>query len=250
MKYIIVEELKNSIWNLRFFCGVVLILLTALAAEHSHLQFLSEFGVSAEGPGWFVAYSYFTNGANSLLFIPIAVPLAAGGDTETELRSRFFVFSAIRSGKNQYIIGKVCGLIFSGGLMACVAMGLLLAISCWGFGNLPALGGENDLSPFLANVILSFPRGFLNGALWATIGGLAAVVIRSRSQAYAVPFVIYYVLTVFQERYYGSLFFLNPRYWIAPVYYDNSFCILVLSVLCIMSSLLFMLATKRRLYYA
>lgn len=102
---------------------------------------------------------------------------------------------------------------------------------------------------FLSDAGLSFLCGFLNGALWSLVGGFSAVVTRNRYLAYAVPFILYYVLSVFQERYYQSLFFLSPRYWAVPVYYSPVFCIVMLLSLCILVCFLFMKAVKRRLAY-
>ena len=54
------------------------------------LQKIINAGGSAEGPGWFVAYTYCMNSVNMLLFVPIAVAFAGGENTEAELHSRFF----------------------------------------------------------------------------------------------------------------------------------------------------------------
>ena len=248
MRHIIAVEFKNSVWDVRFFAGVLLILAAALISEQLYLQFLIDAGGSQEGPGWFLAYSFCSNGTNTLLFVPIAVTFAAGGDAEMEVRSRFALFSCVRSGKKKYLVGKAAGLILSGGFMLCFAMLLMLGISCIGFGQFPIL---SDHGPAFSELLLKvLVRGFLNGALWAMVGGLAAVVTRNRYLAYAVPFILYYVLSVFQERYYRALFFLNPRYWMAPVYYSDLFCIVALLILCVFTGLLFMWALKRRLDYA
>src|SRR5699024_12725668 len=50
-----------------------------------------------------------------------------------------------------------------------------------------------------------------NGALWALAGSTAAVLTRNHYLGYAVPFILYYVLTVFQERYYDKFYILSPR---------------------------------------
>lgn len=61
---------------------------------------------------------------------------------------------------------------------------------------------------------------------------------------------IYYVLTVFQERYYQKAFFLSPRYWAASIYYNDIFCIAILAVGSFLTALIFMCAIERRLRYA
>lgn len=247
-RYVFAAELKNDILNVRFFMGALLILTAALLSEQVHLEFLIDAGGSQEGPGWFLAYSFCSNGPHTLLFVPIAVSFAAGGEAEKELHSRFALFSCVRTGKKQYILGKMAGFIFSGGLMLCTAMLLMLGISCIVFGDIPVLS-ENGPAFFelLLKVLASFLRGFLNGALWAMAGGFAAVTARNCYLGYAVPFILYYVLSVFQERYYRDYLFLNPRYWMAPVYYSDLFCIVVLLTLCVLIGYLLIRALKRRL---
>lgn len=251
MKQVVWVEAKNSVCNLRFLVGVFLIVVVALLSVGTMLKKIADTGSSPEGPGWFVAIMYCMNSINTLMFIPIAVSFAAGENAEEELRSRFFMFSYIRTGKKQYLFGKAVGLCISGGLMVCFAMMILLGISIIGFGRFPAMGGvEAGIFELCGTTALSFLRIFLNGALWALVGGFAAVVTRNRYMAYAVPFIVYYVLTVFQERYYQKLYFLNPRYWATTMYYGNLFCISVLLAVTLLMAFLFIWAIKRRLAHA
>lgn len=81
-------------------------------------------------------------------------------------------------------------------------------------------------------------------------GGTSAVITKNRYMSYAVPFILYYVLTVFQERYYQKAFFLSPRYWAASIYYNDIFCIAILAVGSFLTALIFMCAIERRLRYA
>lgn len=251
MKRIIWTEIKNDIMNFRFLFGTLLIVIVTIVSEGAMLTKLANSYQSAEGPGWFVGYSYCMNGINTLLFIPIAVALPAGENAEAELRSRFFIFSYTRTGKREYLFSKAIGLFASGGFLTFLAMVFLMAVSIIRFGHIPALMPEevNGLELY-SKTLLSFPRIFLNGALWALVGGLASVVSKNRYMAYAVPFVMYYVLTTFQERYYQKLFFLSPRYWATTLYYGDFFCIGILLISSLLIAFLFMLAIKRRLEHA
>lgn len=251
MKRVIVEEVKHGIWNLRFPCGMLLIFISSLITVQPYVQQIQEMKGAVEGPGWFAAYTYCISARNALLFIPIAVPLAAGADAELELRSRYYMYGLPRAGKKPYLIGKAVCAAVSGGLMSLLAMLLLLMTLFLWVGNIPALdGGGADTAGILSALAAGAVRFFLNGALWAIAGSLAAVKTRNRYLAYAVPFILYYVLTVFQERYYNTLFFLSPRYWVAAVYYGNFFCIPVLLALCILTAFLLMWAVKRRVEHA
>ena len=66
---------KNNIRSIRFILGIFLIVSATLMSEHEMLQKIINAGGSAEGPGWFVAYTYCMNSVNMLLFVPIAVAL-------------------------------------------------------------------------------------------------------------------------------------------------------------------------------
>ena len=81
---------KNNIRSIRFILGYFLIVSATLMSEHEMLQKIINAGGSAEGPGWFVAYTYCMNSVNMLLFVPIAVAFAGGENTEAELHSSFF----------------------------------------------------------------------------------------------------------------------------------------------------------------
>lgn len=248
MKRIVKLEMKNSIRNLRFLCGVLVLFCAACIAERGHLQYLLECRQSTEGPGWYTAFLFCTTGAEGLLFVPLMAPFAAGADAQTELESRYFLFSSVRAGKRPYLFGKAAALCFSGGLMQALAMTLLLLMSLAGFRQVEFFNyGEVSLWSFIPKTGMHLLRGFLNGALWALTGGFAAVVTKNRYMACTVPFVLYYVLSVFQERYYRKLPFLNPRYWAAPVYYGNVFCIAVLLALLAVMAVLFIFLMKRRL---
>ncbi|MFZ2944908.1 MAG: ABC transporter permease, partial [Blautia wexlerae] len=157
----------------------------------------------------------------------------------------------IRSGRKQYLVGKAAGLLVSGGLTAFLAMVFLLVICILRFGQYPSLiDGNYEMAVLVGRTAVSFLRLFLNGAFWALIGGTSAVITKNRYMSYAVPFILYYVLTVFQERYYQKAFFLSPRYWAASIYYNDIFCIAILAVGSFLTALIFMCAIERRLRYA
>ena len=93
MRNVLATDIKNNIRSIRFILGIFLIVSATLMSEHEMLQKIINAGGSAEGPGWFVAYTYCMNSVNMLLFVPIAVAFAGGENTEAELHSRFFLFS-------------------------------------------------------------------------------------------------------------------------------------------------------------
>ena len=76
---------------------------------------------------------------------------------------------------------------------------------------------------------------------------LGAVLTRNHYLGYAVPFILYYVLTVFQERYYDKYYILSPRQWAYPSYFGAGVCVGILIFLIAAAGLLLMKLTERRL---
>ena len=115
--------------------------------------------------------------------------------------------------------------------------------------GIPDLSGQElqGFLPLLSAVLCGFLCGFLNGALWALAGSAAAVLTRNHYLGYAVPFILYYVLTVFQERYYDKFYILSPRQWAYPSYFGAGVCVGILIFLIAAAGLLLMKLTERRL---
>lgn len=240
------SELKVSLLNRRFFCGIVLIFLVVLAVAHPYRAFLAESGGSVEGPAWSAVFIYGVSSERTLLFLPLFVPLAAAGDVQEELKSRYAVFLVSRAGKKNYLAGKIMGAALSGGLMTVTAYAAALAVIVPWCAGIPDLSGQETLRGIIP-LIPAFLCGFLNGAFWALAGSAAAVLTRNHYLGYAVPFILYYVLTVFQERYYAKLYALSPRQWAYPSYFGAGFCAGILILLIAAAALLLAKLIERRL---
>ena len=91
---------------------------------------------------------------------------------------------------------------------------------------------------------------FASGALWATVGMLFANLTGSRYMAYASPFVIFYVLIILYERYFGGMYVLYPKEWLSPSgvwHYGVPGALLVVGELTAILALCAGLAGKRRI---
>lgn len=246
------DNIKRIFKNPSFGAGIVVLTIVFLSCGQIYMDTLLRVGYSAEGIPWIEMFRYAVEHERSLLLIPICVPLAAGGNAEAELKSRYAVFSCSRVGRRAYYMGKITEVLLSGGLMVCISelVGLaLFYLRCSGLSITIDRAGSftgSKIVLFLLGVLI---RGFLNGGFWALMGSLFSVLSKSIYLAYAVPFVLYYVLTMFQARFYQELYFLSPRYWAAPVLYDNVFCILILLLLELVCGFVFAAVMKRRLGY-
>lgn len=240
------EELKACILNWKLVAGVLIIFTVSWAVSYPFYQQIIEGSNIGSDPAWAALFRYCLFSETALLAVPIAAPLAAGELAEGELHSRFALFSAFRSGKKRYPAGKVFGLFISGGLIVCLGQAVLLISYFAALMGIP-LVQEHSASYSVLALLMDFVRSFLNGGLWAVLGGLAAVISKNHYMSYAVPFILYYVLSVFQERYYSKLYALSPRYWSYPMHFGNIGCILILMAALITVGVIFMIAIKRRL---
>ena len=73
-------------------------------------------------------FIYGVSSERMLLFLPLFAPLAAAGNVQEELKSRYAVFLVSRAGKKNYLAGKILGTALSGGLMTVTAFAAALAV--------------------------------------------------------------------------------------------------------------------------
>lgn len=243
-------EVKKNICSYSFWGGVVVLLLAALLVGYPFAEQLADSGYSSEGTPWYVSYVYCTTTEKFLFFIPLLAPFAASRNAEMEIRSRFYIFSCSRMGKRQYLLTQSISVALSGGLLVvCACVMLIPGLLIWS-GNAEIAGEATQSGAIAVGIFSCLLTGFLNGAFWSLVGAFLAVFLRNYYSAWGAPFVIYYVLVIFQERYYPSFFFLSPRYWAAPGYYSPYFGICILCVLSLLMGSLFFAAIKRRMDYA
>lgn len=246
----IMKDVKNAFANTFFWVGVAVLTVAFYMSGQSYMSQLTELfdGYEGEcGALWIEVFQYCVTVKNGMMFVPICAPLAAGACAEIELRSRYVMFYCSRIGKRNYYRKKLIECALPGGLMVSCSEILVLILVFAEFYKLSSPSSESGITGMLSVILLSLAEGFLNGALWASIGGATAVLARNKYIAYAIPFVMFYVLTTFQERYYRSLFFLSPKCWADPSYYGDVFCIVVLFGMCIICSGCFIITVKRRL---
>ena len=239
-------EIRASVFQLRFLTGTILLVMIFLAKAFPYRAWLVESGGSLEGTPWIAVFLYSISSDTALLFLPLTVPLAAAGKAQEELKSRYVLFLTARAGKKRYLAGKIYGAALSGGAMVIAAMVILIAILIPWCADIPDLSAPMAIQR-VKSLFPGMVCGFLNGAFWALAGSAAAVITRNSYLGYALPFILYYVLTVFQERYYRNLFFLSPRQWAYPSRYGAGVCAGILLVLGAAAALLLGKVMERRL---
>lgn len=125
-----------------------------------------------------------------------------------------------RTGRKNYLAGKMTACMISGGMAP--VLGILLALFAAVLVFSPMELAKEPV-PFDTQTqawMLSFLQAlllvFLSGAFWAMAGMAAAAVTSSRYMAYAAPFIFYYLLVILCERYFKSCYIFYPKEWLVP----------------------------------
>lgn len=184
-----------------------------------------------------------------LLIIPITSSISYTAVFMEEFRSRFILSYLPRAGRWRYLISKSLVTALSGGITVVCGM-LLIFITC-----LIIFPPDKFQQELFLNYFSVYNRFFwegmalcfLNGCLWALAGGMMAAITKNKYMSYAAPFILYYILTAFQKRYYGTLHYLNPQEWASPKYISISQAALILSCICTILCLIYCYFMRRRL---
>ena len=155
-----------------------------------------------------------------LAVLPLAAALPFTSAFAEDVESRFERFWLPRCGRRACLNSRILAAALAGGSAVC--LGELMAAAVMTLLILPAASGLKPAGDALAGQLLAAAwlekliLSFLDGALFALIGLLSAAVTESRYMAWTVPFVSYYLLVILTERYFPSLYALDPNEWLSP----------------------------------
>ena len=147
-----------------------------------------------------------------LIVVPIVCTLPYTSAFLDEHTSGYIKFYLLKTRKEDYIKGKVIASAISGGLTLAVSVCIVTILAALIYSPME-IAFDEAVSPVL-NLIIKTIVFFLSGSLWASVGMLLANVSLSKYMAYASPFVIYYVLVILAERYFRSVYVINPKEWL------------------------------------
>ena len=142
----------------------------------------------------------FQAGFDSDLFrmsLPIAAAFPYAAAWLVEYESGFLKASLPRCGITPYIFGKFFACGICGGLPGT-------------FGCLVYKIAREEAEEISLMLI------FVSGMMWAVFSATLAAWSKSRYIAYGGAFVIYYLLIILYERYFGALYCLYPCEWVYP----------------------------------
>lgn len=167
--------------------------------------------------GWtleFVIKTLQHEGMQFTLPIFAVLPFSAGFVEEWKSGMIKNVIGRVR--KKDYLCSKAVTAACAGGATLVMGVLLLLGVSWFLFGRLEREALEQEaLRELLRRYMELLLRYFLNGALWAETGLLMSAWLNHRLMAWLSPFMIYYLLIIFYERYFSWCHIMYPREWIA-----------------------------------
>lgn len=146
-------------------------------------------------------------------FLPILAALPFGGCFVDDLKSKFARFFLIRSSYRTYIVSRIIVGFLAGGLA--ILSGALIA---WGTAAAILVPLEREvegLEPATIDGLIEICfLLFVNGGFWSVVGMAMSTLMESKYIAFASPFVIYYLLVILYERYFGEIILIYPKNWV------------------------------------
>jgi len=207
-------DLKRAIYSLPFLLSCLAMILSIAIGAGAKLLFPKDIGMGLYTD--YHAHLIFTGLSSDivLMVVPILCTLPYTIAFLDEYKSGFIKPYLMKCDKSAYIKGKVVGAGISGGLA--LAIGILVSYFIASLVYRP-LEIADPMAVSSINILVRKALVFfLCGWLWASVGSLLANITLSKYMAYAAPFVIYYVLVILSERYFHSIYVINPKEWLTP----------------------------------
>lgn len=186
-----------------------------------------------------------------ILCLPIVCALPYTVSFVEDLQSGFIKSYIHRINVKEYLVGKIVACTFSGGLALVVGILISYGLTIFMFSPFQAVPvPDKVVTPFIQPFTITILLFFCSGALWSMVGMAAATATNSKYMAYASPFMVYYLLIILKERYFDGMSVLYPKQWIQPGQgwlWGDFGVILLLLELIVATSIMFVIATRRRL---
>lgn len=150
-----------------------------------------------------------------LLALPILCTLPYGAAYIEDIKTGFVKLCISRTSRQGYALGKFAGAVLSGGLVPVV--GTLVAYGISSLIFIPAEEAASSVeTQWFWDCFCACGRFFLSGGFWAFFGMVMSSQMESRYISYASPFVFYYLLIILRERYFPSVYVIDPTGWLWP----------------------------------
>lgn len=147
-------------------------------------------------------------------FVPILAVLPLSGSYIADIKSKFIRLFLIRTSLAMYIWSRIIACFLSGGFVIFAGAMLSWINSVLFFLPMERVGEiPRDSVRLLLQIQILL---FLCGGFWSVVGMAMSTLMESKYISYATPFVIYYLLVIFYERYFSDLFIIYPKTWTDP----------------------------------
>lgn len=206
-------DMRRAFFGCRFWGGVVFSCLIGIGGARAFLNYVQLNGTVGQVPIFLQASIEGMHSDLFLLVIPIIGPQIYSAVFMEEIRSRFYLFSMSRLNKRKYFLSKAITTFIAGGGCILVGSVLLPLFICI---YQPPLQSEvkeivDHASKYLILYLGQIILVFLSGGFWSLFGGISTVIMKSSFMAYTTPFVFYYIMSAFQERYYYNFPYFSPK---------------------------------------
>lgn len=168
---------------------------------------------------WTLNFITETLCGESLLFVlPVLSTLPFSSSFIDEWKAGITHLAISRIEKHIYLRSKAIVTALSGGFILSAGILFLLIISMIVFLPVEQQQAADTVigNKPLQSYIELFARYFVCGALWAEVGLFFSTLFNHRFLAWLSPFMIYYLLIIFHERYFEWCFVLYPKEWLIP----------------------------------
>ncbi len=183
-----------------------------------------------------------------LLVTPILAAIPYTSAFVDDEKSGFLKAFLPRTSVTKHVIGKELACALSGGLA--LVVGIFMGYALFALLLMPhEVLVDYYVEPQIGAIAFRAGLFFLQGACWALIGMLLSAMTGNIYLAYAAPFILYYVLIILQERYFRTVFMLNPKNYLtlsgAWPLNGNSAFILIAIILAILLLGFYVLAERK-----
>ena len=163
-----------------------------------------------------------------LLTLPALSALPYGAQALLELKNGALRPVLFRTGRRNWLTGKLLACVISGmalqGLATMLLLGVLHGMTRW-IGGLPLPTG--DMAPIWAMLL----RRVLCGGLWAGLGSAIALLTDTTAAASIAPLCLCYALMMVGTRFFPGLPAMNPLHWLSGHVWPLAVGLLAVAVL-------------------
>ncbi len=242
------SELRRAFLRPAFWLAAVGICVVALMGGAQELkQAFSGMLPDGMGEAWLLTGYAALCSDPLVMAIPILCTLPYAAMFVEEFQSRFLVAYLPRTGCRAYLGAKTGATLLAGG--GAVLCGCLIACAVF-LMLLPPTGARQELYAIPLQAILErVVLLSLGGCLWSLAGGAFAAAAANKYMAYACPFILFYVMSAFRQRYYSGAALLDPWEWMKPNLSTTPFfAALIVSVAaCALMGIAYAALMKRRI---